>query len=268
MSDSRRVSVIIPTRDNPQMLATVLRGLAATAPEAEVLVVDNGSRDPAVARTIASAGATPVRVDAPFNFSLLINAGAAASRREFVLLLNDDIEMRDDRWLGAMVATAGPDTGPVGAVLHHPDGSVQHRGIALVDGRPETLGAGEEAGDPPAAPGPAPDAVTGACMLVARDLFVALGGLETLLRTNYNDVDFCLRAARAGRPAALAPDAHLVHHESASRGRASTPDVRADWLLFRTRWAHLLVGGGDVPPAGARASGADRPAYPNEGPGN
>ncbi|MEQ9336172.1 MAG: hypothetical protein RJQ03_03170 [Miltoncostaeaceae bacterium] len=134
-----------------------------------------------------------------------------------------------------------------------------------MDGRPETLGAGEDGAE---GPGPAPDAVTGACMLVARELFVALGGLETLLRTNYNDVDLCLRAARAGRPAALAADAHLIHHESASRGRESTPDVRADWLLFRTRWAHLLVGGGAVPPAGARASLAGRATYSNEGPGN
>lgn len=235
-----RVSVVIPTKDNPAMLRTLLDGLRATAPEAGVVVVDNGSQNPAVERVIASAAAQTVHVQAPFNFSLLVNAGAAACRGEYLLLLNDDIQVGPDGWLEEMLAVAEAGTGPVGAVLLYRSGLVQHWGIAMTGDRPEPLGVGVQpavlAGQPP----PAPDAVTGACMLVRRALFTSLGGFKPLLRTNYNDVDFCLRAARAGHPPALASAARLVHHESATRGKDSTPEVRADWLMFRTRWAHLL----------------------------
>lgn len=261
-----RVSAIIPTRDNPEMLGCLLEGLGRTAPDIEVVVVDNGSRDPGVARTIAAAGAAAVRVDSPFNFSLLVGAGAAAARREFLLLLNDDIEVGPPGWLEAMVGAAGPDTGPVGAVLCYPEGPVQHRGIALMGGRPEPLGVGDDPDAAPEGPQPPLDAVTGACMLVERALFTRLDGFEPLLRTNYNDVDFCLRATRVSRPPAIAAGARLVHHESASRGRASSPEVRADWLLFRTRWAHLLVGGGPGGPGPTDRPVATVSAYSNEGP--
>lgn len=260
MSVAAHVSVVIPTRDNPAMLAELLGGLRDGADGAEVIVVDNGSRDPGVPRAIAAAGARTVHVEAPFNFSLLANAGAAAATRELVLLLNDDIETGPPGWLEAMAAELSPRTGPVGAVLCHPHGTVQHAGIVLAGGRPETVGTGVYPEVLDRDPPPAPDAVTAACMLIPRDLFAALGGFETLLRTNYNDVDLCLRSARAGRAAVVAAGARLIHHESATRGRESSPEVRADWLLFRTRWAHLL---GDGAPSGASVA-----AYPNEGRAN
>jgi len=243
-----RVTAIIPTRDAPRHLAMVLDGLAATRWEdLEVVVVDNGSRDPEALRIIGGSGAHAVRVDTPFNFSRLINAGAAASSGDVLVLLNDDVEITDPDWLGPLVELAlRPDVGPVGPVLLYPDGTIQHCGIVVDAGAPAHVALGLHPAD---APGPLMDAptrhlaVTGACMAIDAHLFRTLGGMEPLLHTSYNDVDLCLRASALGRASFVEPRVRLIHHESATRGRDVTPEVRADWLLFRTRWASVLAGG-------------------------
>lgn len=240
-----RVSVIVPTRDPGERIRTLIGGLERTAwPDLEVIIVDNGSRDPASLAFMDKAHATIVRRDIPFNFSRLVNSGAARATGEYLLLLNDDVEIEDPEWLAAMVECSHrPGVGPVGALLLYPDGPVQHCGIELADGAPAHTAVGETIEQVTALgaleTGPR-WAVTGACMLVRRELFERLAGFETLMHTNYNDVDFCLRARQIGAFPYLAADARLIHHESATRGKKITPEIQADWLMFRTRWAHEL----------------------------
>jgi hypothetical protein len=155
-----------------------------------------------------------------------------------VLLLNNDTEIRDPRWLSRMVALLGPGVGAVGARLLYPDGTLQHAGVHLwVNG----LAPGHELTGWPAdipSPGARAEAarevvaVTGACLLTPRSVWRAVGGLDEVFRVSLNDIDYCLRLADHGLRTVYAGGAELVHHESASRGRVQDP---AELSSFRTR---------------------------------
>jgi GT2 family glycosyltransferase len=234
--------VVIPTRDPGRRLAVVLDGLGRTDwPDIEVIIVDNGSRDPDSLELIATSGAVVVRRDIPFNFSRLANSGASAGSGEYLLLLNDDVEVIAADWMRRLVALAArPDVGPVAPLLLFPDGTIQHCGIGLADGapfHPEWRKSPDEAA-PELVRGQGPRwAVTAACLVLRHELFDRLGGMDALLHTNYNDVDLCLRSTRVGAVPYIDADARLIHHESLSRGTGVTPELAADWLMFRTRWA-------------------------------
>jgi len=234
-----RVNVVIPSRDAPELIGAALASLFERTdyPDFDVTVVDNGSTDPATLALYRSYAGPRFRVEirpAPFNFSRAVNRGVALSQGPFVLLLNNDIEAIEPGWLKEMVAClAYPNTGIVGAKLLYPDRTLQHAGVIA--------GLGGYAGHwhvgrPESEPGPqgrlaarqSLSVVTGACMLVSRACFEALGGFdEETFPVAYNDVDFCLRAGRAGWRAVWTPFARLVHHESASRGSDETPENRA-----------------------------------------
>lgn len=240
-----RVSIIIPTKDAPDHLSVVLGGLAATRwDDLEVVIVDNGSRNQEALRVIEDSGAEVLRIDGPFNFSRLINAGAAVSAGDVLVLLNDDVEITNPEWLGPLISLAlQSDVGPVGPVLLYPDGRIQHCGIGIHGGAPAHLAHGIELAEAPRSIVERPTghlAVTGACLVIEAKLFHALGGMDALFHTNYGDVDLCIRAMERGRPSFVEPRVRLIHHESATRGREITPEIHADWLLFRTRWSQLL----------------------------
>ena len=224
------VSVIIPNRDSPALITRIVDDLLHRTGycDLEIVVVDNGSSDPAVLafyETQRGRGVLADRVVEPFNFSRMCNRGARLARGEVLLFLNNDIEVVAPGWLDEMVeCLAFPQTGIVGARLLYPDGSLQHAGVIV--------GLGEAAGhwyvaEKADTPGPMGrlavrqtiGAVTGACMLVTRACFEALDGFdEVAFSVAYNDVDLCMRARDAGYRTVWTPFATLTHHESASRG--------------------------------------------------
>jgi O-antigen biosynthesis protein len=240
------VSAIIPTRDRVDLLARAVEGIERSTDyrNVEILIVDNGSSEP---ETLEYLRATPHRVvrdDGPFNFSRLNNRAAGEARGELLLLLNNDTEPLRADWLRRMVEHAvRPEVGIVGAKLLYPGGKVQHAGVVL--------GIGGVAGHAHKhAPGNAEgyrhaadlirncSAVTGACMLVRRDVFDALGGLnETNLAVAFNDVDFCIRARERGFLVVWTPEALLTHYESESRGFDLNPG-EIDYML--RRWSEVL----------------------------
>lgn len=240
------VSVVVPTRDRPDLVEMVLHSIADTRwRPLEVVFVDNGTVNPVALSRFDRSPHRVVRADIPFNYSRLVNRGAAAARGDILVLLNNDIEVRDPDWLEALVEqVAQPDVGPVGALLRFPLGSIQHCGIAIGPDGPVHPLAGCDIAAVPAHLLAVPrdcTAVTAACLAIRADAYWALDGLESLLETNYSDVDLCLRAWQRGLRCVFTPHAELVHHEGASRGRAATPDIVADWLLFRGRWAEVLA---------------------------
>jgi GT2 family glycosyltransferase len=172
------------------------------------------------------------------------NRGARAATGEVIVLLNNDVEATQPGWLpGLLGPFHNPDVGITGAVLEYPSGRIQHCGIGISDGAPVHRHVGELWDDLDPVERESlrePVAVTAACMAVRADLWRSLGGMSTPLATNYNDVDLCLRARRCGARVACVPGTGLVHQESESRGPQSGPDVAADWLLFRSRWAEVL----------------------------
>ena len=156
------------------------------------------------------------------NWSRFNNRGTELADGEYLLFLNDDIEVQQEGWLDALLEHAKrPEVGIVGPQLLYPNRKVQHAGIFLT-----TLGAGRHsfrflAEDDPGYFGLALTqrnviAVTGACMLIRRDTFDRIGGFDEAHEVVNNDVDCCLRVWRAGLNVVYTPYAQLIHHELAS----------------------------------------------------
>lgn len=229
-----RVSLIIPTRNRVDLLATCIAGIERTAyPDMEVIVVDNDSDDPATLEYLAALPARSrpgllMRVvphPGPFNYSAINNRAVLEASGEFICLLNNDIEMLAADWLAIMVTQAmREEVGAVGAQLLYPDGRLQHAGVVIGVGnaaghahrflRPEEEGYFRRHALPQFV-----SAVTAACLVVRRDRFLAAGGLdESAFPVAFNDVDLCLRLNACGWQSFYEPRAVLVHHESVSRG--------------------------------------------------
>ncbi|MBB2962405.1 glycosyltransferase family 2 protein [Methylobacterium sp. R2-1] len=251
------VSVIIPTRDRAELLGVVLDGLFARTdyPALEVIVVDNGSAEPATRDLFARYAADPrfrvLPAPGPFNFSELSNRGAAAARGTILLFLNNDIEVLEPGWLTELASIASdPEIGAVGAKLLYPDGTIQHGGIVLGIGG---IAGHSHLGLPDREPGyfarmvlsQEVSAVTGACLATRAQVFSEVGGFDAVgLAVAFNDVDLCLKIRTAGYRIVWTPHARLVHHESKSRGAEDTPEKRARFetesRVMRERWEPVL----------------------------
>jgi GT2 family glycosyltransferase len=224
----------------------VLDGLDSTRwSPLEVVIVDNGSTDPSALALLDRTAHRVERAPIPFNFPRLCNRGAAAASGDVLVFLNNDMELRDPDWVEALVdQVVAEDVGPVGALLRYPDGTIQHCGMAIGPDGPVHPLRGIAMDRAPAGLALVPgerSAVTGACMAIRSEVFWRLGGFEPLLVQDYNDVDLCLRAWRAGYRVVYTPFTDLVHHESATRGSAVSPDTVADWLLMRSRWVDVFA---------------------------
>ena len=226
--------MIVPTRNRVDLLRTCLEGVIRTQyPEIEIIVVDNDSDDPATLTYLAELDPTKVRVlrhPGPFNYSTINNRAAASTQGKLLCLLNNDIEVIHPDWLAIMATQALRDeVGAVGAQLLYPDGRVQHAGVVLGVGnaaghahrfiRPDAEGYFRRHALPQFA-----SAVTGACLVVSRNKFDSVGGLdERNFAVAYNDVDLCLRLNQRGWQSLYEPRAVLIHHESVSRGNDRDP---------------------------------------------
>jgi GT2 family glycosyltransferase len=149
---------------------------------------------------------------------------------DYLLFLNNDTEVLAPGWLGHLLRLAGhPRVGVAGATLLYPDGTVQHAGAwPRRDGRWIHAYRGERVGAawPAEAPGDARlvPAVTGACLLLRRELFDALGGFDERLAVAGNDVDLCRRVRERGLEVAVSRHARLLHYEGLSRGHSLEDD--------------------------------------------
>ncbi|MEA1052918.1 glycosyltransferase family 2 protein [Lamprobacter modestohalophilus] len=240
-----RVSIIIPTKDQPQLIAQCLSSIYTKTryPDLEVVLVDNDTTDPDALNAMAAHPARIVPFRQPFNFSAACNAGARASSGEILVFLNNDTEVIAHDWLEHLVFhLAEPDVAVAGGLLLYPDGSVQHAGVVLgargtadhvmrgakaeVDGYAGALSSPREV-----------SAVTGACLATTRARFEQVGGFNTLYHTHYQDVDLCLKLTAQGQRCIITPEAKLFHHESPSRG--GRYDL-LDRLLLIDTWGDKL----------------------------
>ncbi len=241
VDSSKSVSIVIPTKDRFSLISKCLDGLLnhTSYPALEVILVDNGSTDADVLALYESLeDDRRVRVvdfAQPFNYSVACNIGARAANGEYLLFLNNDIEIVDPEWLTELVRWGEqPEIGVVGARLLFPTGKVQHAGLALgltsvaghlfanvAPGTPSPLGNSETLRNV--------TAVTGACQLLRRSLFWDVGGMDEEFRMTYSDVTLCLKVWQQGYRNLYTPHATLVHHESATR---SLGDSLEDLSLF------------------------------------
>lgn len=250
------VSIIIPTRNGQTLVRQCLDSLRQTSyPRYEVILVDNGSDDPdALAFFAERERSGQIRVfrdDSPFNFSAINNHGIRqAAQGEFILMMNNDIEITHPEWLDEMVGPAmEPGVGCVGARLWYPDGRLQHGGVVLVCGvaghAHKYLPRGQHGYMGRAVLAQEFVAVTAACLLIRRSIYEEVGGLDEVLAIAFNDVDFCLRVHEAGYRNHWTPYAELIHHESVSRGYEDTPEKQQRFKreidTLQSRWPHLLA---------------------------
>jgi GT2 family glycosyltransferase len=216
------------------------------------LVVDNGSEDPTILDYLHNHPDPRLRVRRdvrPFNYSALNNAAVEEAGGELILLLNDDTQVSTPTWLDEMVGhISRPGVGAVGAKLYYDDGTIQHAGVLLgiggVAGHAYRFWAHDSAGYMGRLLlAQTLSAVTGACMLVRRELWQELGGLEEEhLAVAFNDVDFCLRIREAGWRVVWTPYAELIHHESVTRGPETLriKEFVAETRFMQRRWGVAL----------------------------
>jgi ADP-heptose:LPS heptosyltransferase/GT2 family glycosyltransferase len=243
-----KVSIIIPTRAAKGYIGTCLTSLRAMTAyrNFEIVCIDNiPDTEPRWKNFVREQSDKVIEIPPPFNWSRFNNTAAAASDGEYLLFLNDDIEVTRPDWLDAMLeAAAWPSTGIVGARLLYPNRTVQHAGMFLGDGMGRHAFRHSDEADPGyfglALTRREVIAVTGACLLVRRDTFDQLGRFDEAHDVINNDLDFCLRAHRAGMRTIYTPHATLIHHELSSRDHM--PDD-FDTTRFTGEWRALFAAG-------------------------
>ncbi len=229
------VSIVIPSKDNPEMLMKCIdkinNSISAdkdnSAIEAEIIVVDNGStteNKSVLEKELKERNVTYIFEKMDFNFSHMCNVGARAGKGKYILFLNDDIEVTDSGWLSWMTGQAARKwTGAVGAKLLYPGTNlIQHDGIINRKRDPIHIFSGmDDSADLYHMRNVADVdvlAVTGACLMVSRDKFEAVGGFNEDFPVAYNDLDLCFRLYKAGYFNIVRNDVSFFHHESVSRG--------------------------------------------------
>jgi GT2 family glycosyltransferase len=220
------VSILIPTKDHPELIGPCLETLfeQTSYRNFEVVVGDNETTDAEARAILDRYPVTRIPLPDSFHFATFNNRMSRVARGEYLLLLNNDTEVIQPDWIESLLLHAEQDdVGAVGPVLLYPDRTVQHAGVILgprgtadhlmrgfpgdADGYAGSLQAAREV-----------TAVTGACLLVRRAHYAACGGLNECFRRHYEDVDFCLRLRSRGLRNICVGNAKMLHHESKSRG--------------------------------------------------
>lgn len=253
------VSILIPNKDHVQDLKKCIDSVKnkSTYGNWEIIIIENNSTEKETFSYYDEIRQDDriqvVTWTGEFNFSAINNFGAQYANGDYILLLNNDIEVITPDWLEQMLMFAQrKDVGAVGAMLYYPDDTVQHAGVIL--------GIGGVAGHshknfPRNHPGyifrltiaQNYSCVTAACILMSRKVWDEVHGLDEAFKVAFNDVDLCMRIRQAGYLIVWTPYAELYHFESKSRGLEDTPEkqLRFDGEVnrFQSRWAAELDAG-------------------------
>ena len=231
------ISILIPNKDSVKVLKRCIDSVEGLTHyrNFEIIIIENNSVEEETFTYYERAVAQydNIRVvtwQGEFNYSAINNYGARDAQGDFILLLNNDVEVIEPKWLESMLAICQrSEVGVVGAKLLYPDDTVQHAGVIMV----KCQSIAEEASpghafwnldrDDPGYMRRASlvqdlSAVTGACLMTKRSVFDELGGLNEEFVVAFNDVDYCLRVRELDKLVVYTPDALLYHHESFSRG--------------------------------------------------
>ena len=239
------VSIIIPTFNNLPLTQSCLEALAKTssASNFEIVVVDNASTDRSLEFLREQEKAGCIRLISNSEnegFAHASNQGAQAARGTLLLFLNNDTQVTPD-WLDAMVQAARRShVGIVGAKLLYADNRIQHAGIGFINDIPDHPHRQASADAPEVNQFRELDMVTGACLLIQRELFLKLAGFDETYRNGVEDIDLCLRARAAGWKVVYEPKAVVYHLEGQSAGRFN--HVNENLRLFFNRWGKSFDG--------------------------
>jgi O-antigen biosynthesis protein len=225
------VSIIIPFRDHVSVLDKCIKSIESKTKyqNYEIVLVNNKSElfetGEYLERLSGDGKIKVLNFNAPFNYPAINNFAVGHASGDYLILLNNDTEVITPDWIETMLEHAErPEVGAVGVKLFYPDNTIQHAGVLI-----GLLGLAGHAFCRTSEEsniyfGMAnvirnSSAVTAACMMVKKDVYLKVGGLnEKDLSVGYNDVDFCLRLREQGYLILYTPFAELYHHESYTRG--------------------------------------------------
>lgn len=254
------ISVIIPNKDHTDDLDICLKSLyeKSSYKNFEVIIVENNSTEKetfeyyeAIAQKHGNVKI--VKWEGNFNYSAINNFGVNYAKGEFILLLNNDVEIINGSCLEEMLMFAQrKDVGAVGAKLYYSDDTVQHAGVILGLGGTaghahKHFGRSHPGYMARASIAQNLSACTAACLMMRRDVFDEVGGLDESFEVAFNDVDLCMKIRKKGYLVVFTPYAELYHYESKSRGNDSTPEklerFRGEIDRFKEKWQKQLDDG-------------------------
>lgn len=250
MTDTKNqplVSIIIPTKNNTSLLKQCLESIESksTYKNYEIIIVDNNSKKPESTSYLSALKHKVISHNDPFNFSKINNFAVTNAEGKHVIFLNDDTEVISSDWIERMLEhSQRPDVGAVGVKLLYPDDTIQHAGVLMGVG---TLTAHAFEGFPRDHVGHKGlqtvhdcSAVTGACMMIRKQLFQEIGGFDEHLAYAFNDVDLCLRLRKKGYSIVYTPYAELYHYTQSTRPYiVNVEEIR----YFTERWHDLILQG-------------------------
>ena len=254
------ISIVIPNKDHIEDLKRCITSIRerSTYDNYEIIIVENNSESEEIFdyyRSIECDNIRIVRYEGRFNYSKICNLGVANAKGEYILLLNNDVQVITVNWLEEMLMYAQrSDVGAVGAKLYYANKTIQHAGVVIGLGAHRTAGhthygqSRENLGymgrlcyaqDV--------SAVTGACLMVKRSLYEKVGGLDESFEVSLNDVDLCLKLRHEGLLNVFTPFAELYHFESISRGLDDNGEkakrYEEESARFREKWKQDLEEG-------------------------
>ncbi|MCQ2510159.1 MAG: glycosyltransferase family 2 protein [Lachnospiraceae bacterium] len=253
------VSILIPNKDQRETLETCIRSIRekTTYKNYEILIIENNSVEETTFAYYKCLAADPqirlLRWKDGFNYSAINNYAARKAEGEYLLFLNNDIEVMSPDWIEQLLANCQrPDVAICGSKLYYPDHSIQHAGVIVglggIAGHAFLNMPGSRTGYlHKASIQLNTSAVTAACMMMKKEVFDALGGFEEKLTVAFNDVDLCLRTVEAGYRIVYNPHVEMIHYESKSRGAEDNPEkvrrFQSEIEFMRTRWIDFLKKG-------------------------
>ena len=253
------ISIIIPNKDHADDLDKCLKSIRekSTWTNLEIIVVENNSTKQQTfdyyRKIEQDERIRVIRWEREFNYSAINNFGAQHAAGEYLLLLNNDIEIITPDWIEQMLMfTQRPDVGAAGAMLYYPDDTVQHAGVILgiggVAGHSHKYFArGEYGYASRMAIAQNLSGVTAACIMIPRKVWDKVGGLDEGFAVAFNDVDLCMKIRQAGYLIVWTPFAELYHHESKSRGQEDNAEkqmrFKGEIDRFMAKWGKELEKG-------------------------
>ena len=255
-----KVSIIIPNKDHVDDLAKCVNSIIeqSTWKNWEIIIVENNSSEAQTFQYYKQLTAKEKRIRVitwkkEFNYSAICNFGAKEAKGQYLLMLNNDIEVITPNWLEEMLMFAQrKDVGAVGAMLYYPDETVQHGGVILGIGgiaghAHKYFNRGDYGYMSRLSIAQNLSAVTAACALIRKSVWDEVKGLDEGFAVAFNDVDLCMKIRKAGYLIVWTPYAELYHYESKSRGLEDTVEKQKRFAgeisRFKKKWGKELEAG-------------------------
>lgn len=255
------VSILIPNKDETESLEKCLASIKAKTSydNYEIIVIENNSDKQETFEYYKKIESDHIKViywEREFNYSAINNFGVRHATGDYLLFLNNDVEIINADWMTEMLSHCQrKNVGVVGAKLYYPDNTIQHAGVVIGMGGSGGIAGSMFVGLPRSFSGYLHkasiqqdlSAVTAACMMVERHVFEKVRGFEEKLAVAFNDIDFCLKVRKAGYLVVYNPNAELYHYESKTRGPEDTKEkvrrFQSEIEYMREHWIEILRSG-------------------------